>query len=187
MCATCHDPEHAYAPANDLAVQLGGPQRLSPGLRAVPSLRYKEYTPAYADLLDNPDGFSDPAPGGGFAWDGRADSLAEQAKMPLLSPFEMANGSPADVVKKVRYSSYVQLFTRAFGDHALDDSARAFDDVALALQAFHLEDPSFHPYSSKFDLYAQKKPGGAFTPAEERGFQVFADPKIGNWRVMPFL
>src|SRR5262249_20701431 len=90
-CATCHDPEHAYGPPNDRAVQLGGSNGTSPGLRAVPSIRYKEYTPAYADLLDNPDGFSIPAPGGGFAWDGRADSLAEQAKMPLTSPFEMAN------------------------------------------------------------------------------------------------
>src|SRR4051812_28213290 len=24
-CATCHDPDHAYGPPNDLAVQLGGP------------------------------------------------------------------------------------------------------------------------------------------------------------------
>src|ERR1700753_457498 len=64
-CATCHDPAHAYGPPNDLAVQLGGAHGNSPGLRAVPSLRYKEFTPGYADLLDNPDGFSQPGPGGG--------------------------------------------------------------------------------------------------------------------------
>src|SRR5215467_11989476 len=86
-CATCHDPDHAYGPPGDLAVQLGGPRGTSPGVRAVPSLRYKEFTPGYADLLDNPDGFSTPAPGGGLTWDGRADSLAEQARTPLLSPF----------------------------------------------------------------------------------------------------
>src|ERR1041384_663607 len=50
-CATCHDPDHAYGPPDDLAVQLGGPRRPSPGVRAVPSLRYKEFTPGYADLL----------------------------------------------------------------------------------------------------------------------------------------
>jgi cytochrome c peroxidase len=71
-CATCHDPAHAYGPPNDRAVQLGGPQGRSPGLRATPSIRYKEFTPGYMDLLDNPDGVSQPAPGGGFAWDGRA-------------------------------------------------------------------------------------------------------------------
>ena len=41
-CATCHDPEHAYGPANDLAVQLGGPGRVSPDCGRSPSLRYKE-------------------------------------------------------------------------------------------------------------------------------------------------
>ncbi|HSY22412.1 MAG TPA: cytochrome-c peroxidase, partial [Polyangiaceae bacterium] len=84
-CATCHDPAHAYGPTDDRAIALGGPHGTSPGVRAVPSIRYKEYTPGYADLLDNPDGISVPAPGGGFAWDGRASSLAEQAKAPLMS------------------------------------------------------------------------------------------------------
>src|SRR6516225_226104 len=43
-CATCHDPAHAYTSPNSLAVQLGGPGMSLPGTRAVPSLRYKEYT-----------------------------------------------------------------------------------------------------------------------------------------------
>ena len=48
----------------------------SAGTRAVPWLRYQEYTPPYADLLDNPDGISPTGPGGGFTADGRAASLA---------------------------------------------------------------------------------------------------------------
>src|SRR5262245_63726128 len=51
-CSTCHDPAHAYGPPNDLAVQPGGADLKRAGTRAVPSLRYQEYTPAYADLLD---------------------------------------------------------------------------------------------------------------------------------------
>src|SRR5215470_19354505 len=39
-CATCHDPAHAHAPANALAVQAGGTDLDVPGFRAVPSLRY---------------------------------------------------------------------------------------------------------------------------------------------------
>ena len=50
----------------------GGPTLSDPGTRAVPSLRYQEYTPPYADLLDNPDGISAPGPGGGLTQDGRA-------------------------------------------------------------------------------------------------------------------
>lgn len=179
-CATCHDPAVAYGPPNALSVQLGGPKHLDPGVRAVPSLMYKEYTPPYADLLDNPDGFSAPGPGGGFAWDGRANTLAEQAAAPLLSLFEMANESPAKVVERVRAASYRGRFLEAFGDHALDDADAAFKDVEAALQAFQLEDTSFHPYTSKFDLHSGNKIGGDFTAAEARGLQVFADPKKGN-------
>jgi cytochrome c peroxidase len=161
-------------------VQLGGPKGTSPGARAVPSIRYKEFTPGFADLLDNPDGVSVPAPGGGFAWDGRADSLREQAKAPLLSPFEMANAGPADVVARVRSSPSADAFVQAFGAHVFDDVATAFEDVTVALQSFQLEDPSFHPYTSKYDFHELGRPEGVFTAAEDRGFRVFVDPKRGN-------
>jgi cytochrome c peroxidase len=179
-CATCHDPAHAYGPSNARAVQLGGPHGTSPGLRATPSLRYKEFTPGYADLLDNPDGFSQPGPGGGFAWDGRADSLAEQAKAPLLSPFEMANANPTEVIARLRASRSAAAFVRAFGAAALGDVDLAFSKVELALQSFQIEDPSFHPYNSRYDLHLYKKPGGELTPAEERGLKVFKDKETGN-------
>ena len=179
-CASCHDPANHYAPANDLSVQLGGPKLNKPGVRAVPTLTYKDYTTAYADLADNPDGVSAPGPGGGFTWDGGAGTLAEQAKIPLLSPVEMANHSVADVVAKLKKSSYAPLFVQAFGPHAFDKPALAFARAMDALQAYQLEDPSFHPYSSKYDLYSSNKVGGDLTPAEVRGFAVFQDPNRGN-------
>lgn len=179
-CATCHDPGHAYGPPNGLAVQLGGPRGASPGLRAVPSLRYKEFTTGYADLLDNADGFSPPGPGGGFGWDGRADSLAEQARIPLLSPFEMANGTPAEVVARLRASPSAAGFVEAFGAPALADPEVAFSKIELALQAFQIEDPSFHPYNSKYDLSLYKQPGAELSPAEQRGLKVFNNPNTGN-------
>lgn len=179
-CASCHDPAHAYAPANDLAVQLGGPRLDQPGTRAVPSLRYKEFTPAYADLLDNPDGISAPGPGGGFTWDGRADTLADQARVPLLNAAEMANASPADVVRKLQAASYAPLIAQAFGAHVFDNPDTAFASAVQALQAYQLEDTSFHPYTSKFDRYASNKLGGNLSPAEVRGLKVFTDPATGN-------
>src|SRR5689334_7062241 len=39
-CASCHDPAHAHAQANDAAVQSGGTALDVPGFRATPSLRY---------------------------------------------------------------------------------------------------------------------------------------------------
>jgi cytochrome c peroxidase len=179
-CATCHDPAHAYGPTDDRAIALGGPHGTSPGVRAVPSIRYKEFTPGYADLLDNPDGISVPAPGGGFAWDGRASSLAEQSKAPLMSPFEMANANPADVVAKLKASKSAESFVKAFGPNAFDDVDTAFTNVTRAIQAFQIEDPTFHPYTSKFDLHERGDAAGAYTHAEERGLRVFDDPKKGN-------
>ncbi|MDB5881375.1 MAG: cytochrome peroxidase [Ramlibacter sp.] len=179
-CATCHDPKAAFGPPNDLAVQLGGKDLNLAGTRAVPSLRYKDYTPPYADLLDNPDGISAPGPGGGFAWDGRAATLADQAAMPLLAPNEMANSGPADVVAKLQAAPYAELFRSAFGGAIFTQPDAAFGKALQALQAFQREDPRFHPYSSKFDLYAANKIGGTLTPAEARGLKVFADAKTGN-------
>jgi cytochrome c peroxidase len=179
-CSTCHDPAHAYGPPNGLAVQLGGPKLDQAGTRAVPSLRYKEFTPPYADLLDNPDGVSAPGPGGGFTWDGRAATLADQAKIPLLSPFEMANASAADVAAKIQAASYAPLFQQAFGDGVFSDVDATFNDAAQALQAFQNEDASFHPFTSKFDLYDSNKIGGTLTAAETRGFRVFTDSTTGN-------
>ena len=179
-CATCHDPAHAYGPPNDLAVQHGGSKLTRSGTRAVPSLRYQEYTPPYADMLDNPDGISAPGPGAGYTWDGRAPTLAAQASIPLLSDLEMANRHPADVVQKVRQSAYADLFVQAFGARIFDDPKAAFEQVGAALQAFQIEDESFHPYDSKYDRYASNKLGGKFTAAEARGFLVYNDPDKGN-------
>lgn len=179
-CATCHDPDSAYGPPNDLAVQLGGATLNIAGNRTVPSLRYKDVTPAYADLLDNPDGITVPGPGGGFTWDGRVDTMAEQAGIPLLDPNEMANTDKASVVARIKAGPYADLFRQAFGVQALDSVDGAFANAGKALQAFQMEDTSFHPYTSKFDLAAGNKIGGDFTPAEARGLKVFVDPAIGN-------
>ena len=178
-CASCHDPAHAYAAPNGLPVQAGGPRMTRAGVRAVPSLRYKEATPPYADMLDNPDGISTPGPGGGLTQDGRAATLAEQARIPLLNPIEMANRGPADVVARMRKAGYADAFRAVFGEHAFEDKD-AFDNATKALQAFQLEDPSFHPYSSRYDLYAGNKIGGTMSPAEARGFAVYNDPDKGN-------
>lgn len=179
-CATCHDPNFAYGPPNDLSVQLGGPHLDKAGTRAVPSLRYKDVTPPYADLLDNPDGISVPGPGGGFTWDGRAPTLADQAGIPLLDPNEMANGSAADVVARLQAGPYADLFRKAFGADAFADADAAFLKARGALQAYQLEDASFHPYSSKFDLYASNKIGGTLSAAEARGLKVFTNPGTAN-------
>lgn len=185
-CASCHDPANHYAQSagNTRSVQLGGPNGTTPGFRAVPTLTYKEYMPAYLDEAPNPDNVTVNAPGGGFTWDGRANTLAEQASVPLLSSFEMANKSPADVVAAVRNASYSALFKAAFGANALDDTDTAFANIGQALQQYQLEDSSFHSYTSKYDYtflvqLSNGKPV-SLTAAELRGYNVYIDPNRGN-------
>src|SRR3954468_2389595 len=67
-CASCHDPAHAYGPANRLAVQLGGPQGTLPGLRAVPSLKYHQTIAPFSERFFDNDGndSADQGPTGGL-------------------------------------------------------------------------------------------------------------------------
>ncbi|WP_280808702.1 cytochrome-c peroxidase [Variovorax boronicumulans] len=178
-CASCHDPQYAYGPPNSISVQLGS-DVTKIGARAVPSLRYKESTPAFSDDAPNPDGVTSNSPGGGLMWDGRAATLATQAGMPLLNPLEMNNPSKEAVVKAVQASTYAGLFRQAFGAGVFDNTDTAFDALGRAIQALETEDRSFHPYSSKYDLHVFNKVGGTLTPAERRGEVVFHSTGVAN-------
>lgn len=178
-CASCHDPQYAYGPPNSISVQLGSDVTKT-GARAVPSLRYRESTPAFSEDAPNPDGVTSSSPGGGFMWDGRATTLAAQAGMPLLNPLEMNNTSKEAVVKVVQGSTYAGLFKQAFGADVFDDTDAAFDALGRAIQALETEDLSFHPYSSKYDLYVFNKIGGVLTPAERRGEVLFHSTGVTN-------
>ncbi|HWB32917.1 MAG TPA: cytochrome c peroxidase, partial [Acidobacteriaceae bacterium] len=182
-CATCHSPSHAYGPPNGLAVQLGGPDLDRQGPRAVPSLRYDlNRTPVWSkEFVSNPaerilEGNEPPA--GGFGWDGRFNSLHDQATFPLLAPNEMANAGPADVVAKLRKAAYADEFRKAFGPQIFDHPAEAFADMLAALERFELEDQSFHPYTSKYDDYLDGKV--KLSAQEMRGLALFDDPRRGN-------
>jgi cytochrome c peroxidase len=178
-CTSCHDPNNHYAQSttNTRSVQLGGPTLGSPGFRAVPTLTYKADIAPYDDDAPNPDGVSANAPGGGFTWDGRADTQAQQAAIPLLSPFEMANSSPAAVVQAVQSSSYSGLFQQAYGANVFSNTNTAFTDIGLALQEYQLEDPDFNAYTSKYDYWSSLELSNGqpvnLTAAEYRGFYVY--------------
>ncbi|WP_093179886.1 cytochrome-c peroxidase [Variovorax sp. YR266] len=178
-CASCHDPQYAYGPPNSISVQLGS-DITQTGARAVPSLRYRESTPAYDDNAPNPDGVTTSSPGGGFMADGRAATLATQAGMPLLNPLEMNNASKEAVMKVVQSSTYAGLFKQAFGADVFDNTDKAFDALGTAIQALETEDISFHPYSSKYDLHVFNKLGGTLTPAERRGEVLFHSTGVTN-------
>lgn len=179
-CATCHDPGNAYAPNNNLAVQLGGEKLDQPGTRVVPSLRYMSHTPFFTRhyYVPSPSGMEDEGPTGGFTQDGSAKTLREQASIPLLSPNEMANINAATVANKVKASAYASEFIKLYGEQIFNDPNKTLEQVGRALEAFQLEDSTFHPYTSKFD--AVMSGNAKFTEAEMRGYRAFKDPSKGN-------
>lgn len=152
-CASCHSPDHAYGPPNDLSVQLGGVDMSRTGVRAAPSLRYVQNVPAYTDHYHENDGndAEDQGPTGGHNWDGRANSAHEQARIPLLSPHEMANGEPRVVVEKIRKGPHAETFRKVLGQDVLDDDDTAFNVVLMALEVFQETPSEFYPYTSKYD------------------------------------
>jgi cytochrome c peroxidase len=214
-CSSCHDPAHAYGPPNDLVVQLGGPDRGRPGLRAVPSLRYLEHAPNFSigpstELADNdpPPPPEDAAPiaagpagqvkiiaiakadaaaraaaeatvpRGGLDWDGRANTLQLQALGPLLDPNEMDNHSATALLERIEHAAYADDIKKLFGANIFQQRALALDEALFALARFQTEDPSFHPYTSKYDAVLAGK--AALDEAEARGLKLFDDPKKGN-------
>jgi cytochrome c peroxidase len=170
-CASCHDPKNAYAQANDLPVQPGGPNGDVAGFRAAPSLRYLERKPAFFFSKDG-------TPTGGFTWDGRAPSLMVQAERPFLAPHEMANASKAEVVGLLAKAQYAGQFKHVFGESIFNDAEQAFARMTYALQQYQLEDPDFHPYDSKYDRFLAGKV--KLEAAELRGLALFNDKAKGN-------
>jgi len=174
-CGTCHVQARAFVedPATDqgLPVPLGGVTMDLPGFRNTPSLMYASFTPPFS--LD-----SDGTPSGGFFRDGRASSLAVQAEQPFVSFFEMANQSAAEVVQRLRASSELEQFRAIFGAASLDDAAMTLRNIGLAIAAFETEDPSFHPFSSKFDRWLSGE--AELTAQERRGLALFNNPGKGN-------
>ena len=170
-CASCHDADTAHAPANDLAVQLGGPLSDQQGRRSAPSINYLAFNGAF--------GFDrEGTPTGGFFWDGRATSLKDQAGGPFLGAIEMANADKAEVVARLSRAAYVDEFKRVFGADILARADDAFDRMTLALQQYQKEDTAFRPFSSKYDEFLRGR--AALSSQEARGLALFNNPAKGN-------
>ena len=201
-CASCHDPARAYGPPNNLPAMLGGPDLTRQGVRAVPSLMYLETQPNFSIGPDNSTNetvsltqeiaasqnaartqktaqdtsatAANLVPQGGLFWDGRADTLQSQAFFPLLSPFEMDGGSIEKVAAKLHRASYAPLFHQLFGPLIFSNPRLAVSEAMFAVARYEIEDPAFHPYSSKYDYWLEGK--ARLTPTEVRGYVLFNDP-----------
>lgn len=181
-CATCHDPAHAYGPPNGLAVQLAGGDLRQPGLRAVPSLRYLQAVPPFSEHFfeseDEADESVDNGASGGLTWDGRVDRGKDQAMIPLLSNFEMANAGPKEIVAEAIAAGYGPDIEAVGGPGAASDLPRAYGVILDALETYQQDWKTFYPYTSKYDAYLAGK--AELSPAEARGLALFEAESKGN-------
>jgi cytochrome c peroxidase len=90
----------------------------------------------------------------------------------------MANTDAAQVVNKVRHSSYSEDFLAAFGEHLFDDTPRAFRAILMSLEVYQQLPAAFYPYTSKYDAVLRGK--ASLSEQEQRGLAAFNDASKGN-------
>lgn len=180
-CASCHEAATAFQGANgspNPAVARGSlPASL--GKRNTPSIMYASFAPPFGfiDEKDEETGKVEKIPAGGQFLDGRANDLLAQFEGPLLDPLEMNAPSKRFAVEKIRDGAYAGLAREVYGEKIFEDPDRAFEKLAQAAVAYE-SSARFHPFASRFDEVLRGK--AQFTALEQKGFELFKDPKTGN-------
>ncbi len=108
-CATCHDPATAFAESNMVGIGI----EMKKGARNSPTILNAMFNEAQF-------------------WDGRAPSLEEQSKLPIINPIEMGMKDHTVVVQRVREAKeYAPLFAAAFPGEGIN-----INTIAKALASF---------------------------------------------------
>lgn len=148
-CATCHNPALGFSDGRPHSTGVGGKF----GVRNAPTVLNAAYSPLQF-------------------WDGRADSLEQQAAGPIANPVEMNQTHEVSVTKLGSERGYQQEFDRVFGPGPI-----TMGKVEAALASF---ERTVLSGNSPFDRYHFGHDDKALLPAAQRGFQVFVNPAKGN-------
>jgi cytochrome c peroxidase len=141
-CATCHDPATALAESNMVGIGIQNKK----GARNSPSV---------INAMFNESQF----------WDGRAPSLEEQAKLPIINSIEMGMKDHNLVVAKVKEAAeYRPLFAAAFGNEGI-----TIDTIAKAIASFERTQLSGNSPFDRF-IAGDKK---AISESAKRGWELF--------------
>ena len=173
-CLSCHLPGTGFANnhGSRIGVALGSlPNSL--GTRNAMANAYSHFAPPFSFRVV--DGDVDPM--GGLFWDGRADTMPQQALGPFLNPKEMNNPSAAAVVAKIAKAAYADEFKAEFGANVFKVPEVAFQKVGAAIAAFETRKTPDR-FSSKYDQFIGGKT--KLSLSETRGMNLFMDPLRGN-------
>jgi cytochrome c peroxidase len=140
-CATCHDPARAFTDGRPASVGIQG----RVGQRNAPTI---------LNALYNKTQF----------WDGRVNTLEQQAALPITNPFEMGSASIGDAVSKIADDKdYEGQFVQAFGRGVNEqDMLRAIATYERTLVSF----------DSPFDRFIAGE-ANAISDSAKRGWELF--------------
>jgi len=140
-CATCHDPARAFTDGRPVSIGIGG----NAGQRNAPTL---------LNALYNKTQF----------WDGRVETLEQQAALPITNPLEMGSASIGDAVSKIGgEADYQTQFIAAFGRGVNEQ------DMLTAIATYERTLVSF---DSPFDHFIAGDEN-AISDAAKRGWESF--------------
>jgi cytochrome c peroxidase len=145
-CSSCHQPHLAFTDGLALSQNKKGKQ----SKRSAPSLLNVVYH--YKGLF----------------WDGRAETLEQQAFEPVTNPIEMAATWPKVIQRLQNQPSYWVMFRQAFGIQKKTDI-----DSVLVVRALAQYERTLFSANAKFDQVMRKE--AVFTPSEKRGWTIFFD------------
>ena len=140
-CATCHDPARAFTDGRPLSIGIGG----RAGERNAPTI---------LNALYNKTQF----------WDGRVNTLEQQAALPITNPSEMGSATIDDAVSKIAGDAdYQAQFLQAFG--------RAPNEQDM-LRAIATYERTLASFDSPFDHFIEGDKN-AISDSAKRGWELF--------------
>lgn len=140
-CASCHDPARAFTDGRPVSVGIHGRM----GQRNSPTILNALYNKAQF-------------------WDGRVDTLEQQAALPIVNPSEMGQPTLEAAVNKLATIEEYQEGFRTVFDHPVNGA-----DLLRALAAYERTLVSF---GSPFDHFIAGE-ASAISPAAKRGWELF--------------
>lgn len=151
-CASCHAPEFAFSDQRPVSVGVGN----KTGTRHAPTVINSGYFTTQF-------------------WDGRAASLEEQAKGPMMNPVEMAHTLEGVVERLQADAKYPGLFKEAWGTERI-----SIDMVAKSIASF---ERTVIAGDSPFDRFFYGHDSKAMSHEAQAGLRIFMSPKKGNCAV----
>lgn len=167
-CSSCHSPETGFSDPLHRIVSEGAVKGLFSS-RNAPSIGYSMFS---FSLQVDP---ADSSYSGGFFFDGRVNSLQDQAKQPFFNKLEMNNTNAISFFEKVKKASWFPKLTKVYGE--FQDPDKIINSITDAISVFE-KSAVMNQFSSKFDYYLNDN--STFTDEEKLGMRLFIDSSKGN-------